>query len=29
MRIHELGTIYGELQAQLHEQMERWAGLAS
>jgi len=29
MRIHELGTIYGELEGQLHEQMERWAGLAS
>ncbi|MGD9406147.1 MAG: ABC-F family ATP-binding cassette domain-containing protein [Anaerolineae bacterium] len=29
MRIHELGTIYGELEGQLHEQMERWAALAS
>ena len=29
MRIHELGIIYGELEGQLHEQMERWAGLAS
>jgi ATP-binding cassette subfamily F protein 3 len=29
MRIHELGTIYGELEGQLQEQMERWAGLAS
>ena len=27
MRIHELGTIYAELENQLHEQMERWAGL--
>ncbi|MFN2182447.1 MAG: hypothetical protein ACK2UU_00590, partial [Anaerolineae bacterium] len=29
MRIHELGTLYAELEGQLHEQMERWAGLAS
>ena len=29
MRIHELGTIYGELESQLHEQMDRWAALAS
>jgi ATP-binding cassette subfamily F protein 3 len=29
MRIHELGTIYAELEGQLQEQMERWAGLAS
>jgi ATP-binding cassette subfamily F protein 3 len=29
MRIHELGTIYGELEGQLQEQMERWATLAS
>ena len=29
MRIHELGTIYGELESQLHKQMERWAALAS
>ena len=29
MRIHELGTIYGELEGQLQERMERWAGLAS
>ncbi len=29
MRIHELGTIYAEIEGQLHEQMERWAALAS
>ncbi len=29
MRIHELGTIYAEIEARLHEQMDRWAVLAS
>jgi ATP-binding cassette subfamily F protein 3 len=28
MRIHELGTIYAELEARLHEQLDLWAELA-
>jgi ATP-binding cassette subfamily F protein 3 len=28
MRVHELGTIYGELQDQLQERMDQWAELA-
>jgi ATP-binding cassette subfamily F protein 3 len=29
MRIHELGTIYGELDAELQERLDRWAELAT
>jgi ATP-binding cassette subfamily F protein 3 len=29
MRVYELGRIYGELESQLHGQMERWAELAA
>ncbi|MEJ2209531.1 MAG: hypothetical protein P8129_10900 [Anaerolineae bacterium] len=28
MRLHELGTIYGELEGELHERLDRWAELA-
>jgi ATP-binding cassette subfamily F protein 3 len=28
MRVYELGTIYGELEAQLHQQLDLWAELA-
>jgi hypothetical protein len=28
MRLHELGTLYGEVEGQLQEQIELWADLA-